>query len=214
MRADLFEHFGIAVENGHVGTEADRHLRGIEADHAAADHHDLAGHHARDTAKQHAASAMRLFERGSARLHAHPAGHLAHRLEQRQLAARTGHGLIGDRGDAAVEQFLRLVRIGCQVQVSVEDLALAQLLALDRLRLLDLHHHFAFGEDRIGTVDDFRPCGDILVVIGVDAGTRLGLDPHLVALHDELFRALGRQADAVFVVLDFLGAADAHGGTP
>ncbi len=131
MRADLFEHFGIAVENGHVGTEADRHLRGIEADHAAADHHDLAGHHARDTAKQHAASAMRLFERGSARLHAHPAGHLAHRLEQRQLAARTGHGLIGDRGDAAVEQFLRLVRIGCQVQVGVEDLALAQLLALD-----------------------------------------------------------------------------------
>jgi hypothetical protein len=32
-----------------------------------------------------------------------------------------------------------------------------------------------------------------------------------VTVAGEFARALGRQADAVFVILDFLGAADEHG---
>ena len=51
MGTDLFEHVGIAVENGDVRTETGGHLRRVETDHAAADHDDLARHHARHAAE-------------------------------------------------------------------------------------------------------------------------------------------------------------------
>jgi hypothetical protein len=74
-------------------------------------------------------------------------GHLAHRLQQRQRIARPGHGFIGDRGDARPDQIGCLFGIGRKVEVGVEHLPLAQHRALGRLRFLDLHHHFAAGED-------------------------------------------------------------------
>ena len=212
MGAHLFQNFGIAVENGDISTEAHCHLRCIEADHAATDDHDLARHDARYAAEQNTATAMSLFERSCTGLHTHAACHLAHGLEERQLAARAGDRFIGNGSDAAVQQILRLIRVGCQMEVGIEDLSFAQLLALDRLRFLDLHHHFALSENRIGAVDDLRARRHILLVGCVYAAAGLGFDPHLVTLHDELFHALRRQADAIFVVLDFLGAADEHWG--
>jgi hypothetical protein len=214
MRADTFEHFGAAVEDSDIRAESGSHLRGVEADNTAADHGNLAGHHARDAAEQHAAPAMGLFQCGGAGLHAHATGDLAHRLEQRQRSARTGHGLIGDAGHAAGEQFPGLFGIRCQVEVSVKDLAFAQASAFDRLRFLDLHHHFAFGKDDLGSVDDLGASGDILRIGGADSGTGLGFDPHLVTVVDQFAGALGREADAILVVLDFLRATDAHGGSP
>jgi hypothetical protein len=58
MDAEPFQHFGIAIEDGDVGAHAHRHLRRVEADHAAADHQHLGGQHARHPAQQHAAPAM------------------------------------------------------------------------------------------------------------------------------------------------------------
>src|SRR5690606_1855274 len=41
-----------------------------------------------------------------------------------------------------------------------------------------------------------------------------GLDQHAVAVDDQLARAFGGQADAIFVILDFPGGADDHGRSP
>src|SRR5690606_19790782 len=82
------------------------------------------------------------------------------------------------------------------------------------LRLLDLHHHLAAEEDRFGAVDDLGAGGTVLVVVGADAEPGTGLDPDRVAALDQLLDALGRQPDAVFLVLDLARAADQHGLSP
>ena len=62
-----------------------------------------------------------------------------------------------------------------------------------------------------------RSCGDagtglaVIFVGEADGGSSLGLDPNLVAQRGQLGHRLRGEADAVFVVLDFLGYADAHG---
>src|SRR3546814_4153813 len=61
-------HFGVAFQYRHVGAQASRHLRGIEAHDAAADHRNLGGHHAWHTTQQHATTAMYLLQRGCAGL--------------------------------------------------------------------------------------------------------------------------------------------------
>ena len=103
---------------------------------------------------------------------------------------------------------------GREVEVGVEQLPGVELGALVRLRLLDLHHHLAFGEDRFRTRDDLRSGGLVLLVGGADAEAGAAFDPHLVAVLDELLGALGRQPDAVFLVLDLARTADQHGGPP
>ncbi len=128
------------------------------------------------------------------------------------MAARAGDGFVSDRGHAAIHQIDRLFGIGREVEIGVEDLVLAQHRAFDRLGLLDLHHHLAFGEDLVRRVDDFCAGFDILRIGHIDPGTGVGFDPDFMALQHQLVRAFGRQADAVFVVLDFLGAADTHFG--
>ena len=143
MAVEPFEHFGIAIEDGDISAKADRHLRGIEAHHAAADHHDLGRQHARNPAEQHPAPAIGFLQRSGPGLDRHPSGNLAHGFQQRQRVADPGHGFIGNRGDAGLDQIGRLFGIGGEVEVGVEHLTGAQLGALDRLRFLDLHHHFA-----------------------------------------------------------------------
>ena len=155
---------------------------------------------------------MRLFQRRSASLDAHPTSHLAHRFEQRQRTALPGDGFISDGRYARLDEIGGLLGVGSEVEVGVEDLTFAQFGAFDRLRLLDLHHHLALSKNRIGSVDDLRASGDILFVGGTNAEAGTAFDPDLVPAHDQFASAFRRQADAIFVVLDFLGATDAHGG--
>ena len=199
-----------AVDDGDVGAEADRHLGRMQADDAAADDGDLARQHARHAAEQHAAAAIGLLQRRRAGLDRQAAGDFRHRRQQRQAAALVGHGLVGDRGDAGGEQALGLFRIGREVEIGVEDLAVAQLHPFVGLRLLDLDDHVGLGEHFRGGLGDRRAGGAIGVVVGADAGAGAGLDQHLMAVRDIFADRRRRQADAVFVVLDFLGAADAH----
>ena len=77
-----------------------------------ADDDDFRRRNARNAAEQHATAAVGFLERGGAGLDRHAARDLAHRLEQRQGAARTGHGFIGNRGDAGLDQIGGLLRIG------------------------------------------------------------------------------------------------------
>ena len=78
----------------------ERHAQGVHADDAAAEDDDLGRRNAGDAAEQDAPTAGLALEGVGAGLDRHPAGHLAHRREQRQAAALVGDGLVGD-GDAA-----------------------------------------------------------------------------------------------------------------
>ena len=116
-----------AVDDGDVGAEADRHLGRMQADDAAAEDDDLARQHAGHAAEQHAAAAIGLLQRGGAGLDRQAAGDFGHRRKQRQAAAIVGDGLVGDRRDARGQQAPGLVRIRREMQIGVEDLAVAQL---------------------------------------------------------------------------------------
>ena len=123
---------------------------------------------------------------------------------------RAGHRFIGDAHGARLDEILGLLRIGRQMQIGVEDLALAQHLALGCLRLLHLHDHVGLGEDFLRGLDD-RGAGLLVVFIGgADAAAGIRLDQDLVAVAHGLADAKGRHADAVFVILDFLRNADEH----
>ena len=117
--AQPLQHFGIAVQNGNVRAKANGHLRCVEAHHAAADHQHPARQHARHAAQQHPAPAVGLFQRGCPGLNAHPACHLAHRLEQRQGVAGAGDGFIGNGRDAGLHQIGCLLWIGGEVEVGI-----------------------------------------------------------------------------------------------
>ena len=174
--ADAFEYFGVAVEDRDIGAESRRHLRCVEADDAAADDADFARRDAGNAAEQHAAAAMRLFERSRAGLNRHAPRNLAHRFEQRQAAMRAGDGFIGDAHRTRFHQVARLVGIGGKVEIGVEDLPFAEHRALTRLRFLDLYHHVALREDFLGGLDDFGARLDIIAIMRTDARTRAGLD--------------------------------------
>ncbi len=77
--------------------------------------------------EQNTDPALLLFQAMGADLHRHPAGDLAHRRQQRQAAARVGHGLVGDRDRTRPpDQLSRQPLIRRQVQVGEENLVAAQ----------------------------------------------------------------------------------------
>lgn len=186
------------------------HLGGMQPDDAAADDRHLSRQHAGHTAEQDAEAAIGLLQSGCTRLDRQAAGNFGHRRQQRQAAALVGHRLVGDGSHARGEQALGLFRIRGQMQIGVKKLAFAELCPFRGLRLLDLHDHVALLENILGAYGDLGAGSHIGVVIGTDAGTGLRLDPDFVAMGDVLANGCRRQADAVFVVLDFLGAANAH----
>jgi hypothetical protein len=57
---------------------------------------------------------------------------------------------------------------------------------------------------------DLRPGRLVGGIIGANAHAGLGLDNHLMAMGNIFAHGTRRQADAVLMVLDFLGATDAH----
>ena len=128
-----------------------------------------------------------VYERG--RLDRQAPGHFAHRRQQRQAAALVGHGLVGDRYAARLDQAARLFGVGCEVQVGEQDLAFAQHLPLHLLRLLDLDDHLGRHEHLGGTGNDACTGGHVGRVIGTEAGAGAGLHQHLVPGRGEIGRA-------------------------
>ena len=139
------------------------------------------------------------------RLHRHAARHFAHRGQQWQAATGAGDGFVGNANRAGFNQRRSLFRVGCEVQVGVQNLARAQHGALLRLRLLDLDDHVSLREHVAGQRHQFRAGGGIEIVGHADAFTGTVLHQYLVAMQREFTHAGGGQADAVFVVLDFFG---------
>ena len=153
----------VDVDAGDGRLEPDGHAHGVDARDAAADDDDVGRRDAGRAAEQHAASALLHLQAVRAGLDRHAAGNLAHRREQRQPAARARHRLVGDGRHARAHQLLGLVRIGRQMQVGEQRLALAQHLALGRLRLLHLHDQVGVGEDLRGVGSDRR--ADLAIVV-------------------------------------------------
>ena len=70
-------------------------------------------------------------------------------------------------------------------------------------------------EDLVGVGDDARRRPRVVLVVGSPAPRPAPrLDQHLMAVMDQLGTDDGRQADAIFVVLDLLGNADQHRESP
>ena len=148
----------------------------------------LAGRHARHAAEQDAAAAVRLLQAVRADLDRHAARDFAHRREQRQRAVRRRDRFVRDAGRTRFHERLGLLRIRREVQVGVEDLALAQHRAFLRLRLLDLHDHVAGREDLFGGRGDLRADALVVRVGEADARRRTGLHEHFVARLDQFAR--------------------------
>ncbi len=122
---DRVKPLDVDIEDRHIGFEPDRHVRGIDARNAAAEHDDLGRRNPCDAAEQQAAPALRDFEAVRASLDRHAACNFGHGCKQRQPAARVGHRLVGDRRTARCHQRLGLIGIGRQMQIGEQRLPLA-----------------------------------------------------------------------------------------
>ena len=80
----------------------------------------------------------------------------------------------------------------------------------DSLRLLDLDDHVGGGEHGSGIFGNVRSGCDIIVVGEIDAAAGLCLDRDPVPARGQFRDGWRREADAIFVDLDFLGYADVH----
>ena len=169
---------------------------------------------AADPAHEHPAAALGLHQRVGADLGGQAAGHLGHRVEQRQHAGRQLHRLVGDGRRAGREQRLGLGPVGGQVQVGEQDQVLAQPVVLLRHWLLDLEDHLRLAPHLVGGVEHD---GALLDVVRVgDGGPEAGslLDQHLVTVLDQLVHPDGGDGHPELVVLDLAGDADLHASCP
>ena len=131
----------VHVEHHDLRAHAGGHLRGVDADDAAAEDHDLRRRDAGHAAEQHAATAVELLEVLRAFLHGHPPRHLRHWREQRQLARRQLDRLVRDARRAAVDVCLRELLVGGEVEVREDRLPRAHATPLRGDGLLHLHDH-------------------------------------------------------------------------
>jgi len=201
-----------AVEHGDIGAHPGRDLGGMGADHATADHQHPGRRDAGHTAQQHAAPAIGLLQRPGADLRRQPPGHLGHRRQQRQAAHAVGDRLVGDAGGARGDEVAGLVGVRREVQVGKEDLALAQHLALDRLRFLDLDDHVGGGKDLGRGGKDGRAGRGVIGVGKAGAKAGAGLDHHVMAVVHRFARRIRGHADAKLLRLDLFRASDLHLG--
>jgi hypothetical protein len=199
------------VEHPDVRLHAERDDRGVEADDAASEHHDLGRRHARDTAEKDAAAAVSLLERPGAHLRREPARDLAHRREEREPPVGGLDRLVRDAGHAGVEQRPRERLVGGDVEVGEEGQPLAKPRILRLDRLLHLEQELGRCPDLLD-VGEPRANGRVRLVGESRADARPMFDDHVVAALDELERAGRRQGDAVLLRLDLLRHPDPHGG--
>ena len=115
--------------------------------------------------------------------------------------------------EAQAQHGIEQAGIRGKVVVAEQDLSRMGQSELRALQLLDLDHQV--GAVRVGGArNDARASCLVRLVGKADARARGSLDVHRVAGARELFHAGGDQADAVFMVLDFLRHTDEHAPAP
>jgi hypothetical protein len=149
-----------------------------------------------------------------AHLDRHAPRNLAHRRQQRQAPACVRHGLAGNRDGLRIDQCAGHLRLGREVQIGEQDLALLDQAELPGLGLLHLHDHLGIGEHRRGITGNLAAGLGIVRIGEVRAHAGPGLDEDRVAVMDEFAHRCRCQPDPVFAVLDLAGHADPHGHLP
>ncbi len=161
-------------------------------------------------AEQHPAPARGALQVVGADLRRHPAGHLAHRGEQRQRPVGQPHGLVGDgrgaRGDERVGALLRRR----EVQEGEQHLVGAQPVVLLRHRFLDLQHEPG-GTPHLVGVGAIRAPAATNSSSGRPAPAPASRSSeHVVAAAGQLPHAGRGDRHPVLVVLDLARDADQH----
>ena len=87
----------------------------------------------------------------------------AHRGQQRK-PHRAGHRLVSDGGDTAFLQGCGAFRLGGQVQIGEEDLALAHARELFSLGLFDLEDHLGAFPHLVRSRDDLRSRAGVCII--------------------------------------------------
>ena len=177
----------------------------------AADHRDPGGRDTGHAPDQLAHAVGGFSQGGSGGLDRKPPRHFAHGREQRQPAIGICHRFIGDRGAAGGQQALGLIRIRRQMQIGKEDLALAKLAPLRRLRFLHLHDHVGGGEYFARGIHNGRASRPVDVVARANAEPGAALDHDTMASRHILSHRRWRETDAIFVELDLFWHTNAHG---
>ena len=200
----------VAIDQRDASSHAEGDPRGIGADDAAAQDHDVAGRNAGNAAQQHAAASVFLLQIGRAHLHAHAAGDLAHGNQQRKRSGPVTHRLIGDARDMAGQQFVGEGARRRQVQVGKDRQSFAEVPVLLLDGLLDLDHHLGQPPYVVGGADDLCP-GGLEVVVGHGAEfARVMLHQNGMPSRHKRVDARRSDADTALVVLQFLRYANNH----
>ena len=199
------------LEHHHVRTAGCGQCGRVATGGAGAEHHDLAALGGRQAAEQLALAAHRLVQVVRTDLHGDATGDDRHRRQQRQVAAVELDSLEGDAGQADVEQLARQHRLRGEVQVTEQQVVLAQVLQVAFDRLLHLH-------DQLGLLVEGRRVGrdldaerGVLVVAEAALDARVLFDPHLMATTHEVGAGGGHEGHAAFEGLGFAGDTDTHG---
>jgi hypothetical protein len=161
---EISEAFHVSIDNGDAGTEADSHFCGIDSDDASTDDSDAARGDAGHATKQDTAAAVDFLEVGCTDLNGHSASDFAHGLEQGQVTAVIGYGLVGDTSNAVFDELACELASGGEVQIGEQDQSFAQEPVLLGERLFDFDDHFSAGPDFAGGANDRAAGGDVFVI--------------------------------------------------
>ncbi len=209
-RIEFAEAGDVRVEHGDVRAEAHGDRDRIRAGHAAAEDGDDGGVRSGNAGDEQAGAAVGLQHRVRAHDGSEPAGDLAHRCEQREGAVRKLHRLVGDRGDAPVDECPRQRLVRGEVQVGEQDEPATEVAVLALDRLLHLEDEFGFLPGARGVGQDGRPCVRVQFIRDGRAASGAGLDEHVVPVGDQVVDAGRGDRHPELVVLDFAGDRDLH----
>ena len=151
----------VLVDEHDLGLHASGDPGRVPPDVSGAQHHDFGRSHAGRASHQHSAATVVPFEEVGALLRRQPAGHLAHRGQQRQRPVGELHRLVRQGCRAGGDQRLGDVGIGGQVEVGEQHEVLAQEPELVVHGFLDLDDQLL----RPGVLrgrHDRRPGGDVV----------------------------------------------------
>ena len=141
-------------------------------------------------------------------------GDVAHRREQRQAAGAVFDGFERHRGEADVAQPARELGQRREVQITEQQVVLAQALQVGLDGLLDLDDHLGFGEQLIGGRQ--HRDADIAKVLVRIATLLAGavLDEHFMSAAHQLDAGCGNKSDSPLAGFQLTRNANTHGMSP
>ena len=122
-----------------------------------------------------------------------------------------GDGFVGDHGAAALDAGLGLLGSGARCRYVNRIWPSRSIAHSAGCGSLTLTIMSAAAKTCGGVRQHLAPAWRVAVVVAADAGAGAGLHQHVVAVVHGLAHRRRRHADAVLVILDFLGDADSHG---